>query len=88
MPSCGFLLFFVKRHVEELMSLRSKFKILTRENILFLEKLLSRNAVLQCATYNHLCLFISFTLFAGLFQSLLDNFFTMPFCFKVTKTRY
>ena len=51
MPSCGFLLFFVKRHVEDLMSLRSKFKILTRENILFLEKLLSRNAVLQCATY-------------------------------------
>ena len=31
------------------MSLCSKFKILARENIVFLEKLLSRNAILQCA---------------------------------------
>jgi len=51
MSSCGFLLFFVKHHAEELMSLCSKFKILARENIVFLEKLPSRNAILQCAMY-------------------------------------
>lgn len=51
MSSCGFLLFFVKHHAEDLMSLCSKFKILARENIVFLEKLFSRNAILQCAMY-------------------------------------
>lgn len=77
MPSCGFLLFFVKHHAEDLMSLCSKFKILTKENILFLEKLLSRNAILQCATYIiYFVYIILFTLFAGVFQSLLDDFFT------------
>lgn len=89
MPSCGFLLFFVKHHAEDLMSLCSKFKILTKENILFLEKLLSRNAILQCAMYI-ICasLFCLHYLLVYFKASWMISLQIMPFCFKVIKTRY